>query len=223
MLGARAATVRTYTGGIPWQPEPFPGPDAYSPDRSFLTDAERRFVAAAADRLIPADDFASATEAGVVDFIDDQLARGFGRGDDTYTAGPFLEGSKSQGYQGPAPAVFYRRAIAAVEKLAGERFGGRAFAELDPDEQDALLKDLEAGSADLGEVSAAGFFDMLLQNCREGYFADPVYGGNRDMVGWRMIGFPGARYDYRPHLSRKGEALGLAPFPVAGFAAQGDG
>jgi gluconate 2-dehydrogenase gamma chain len=59
---------------------------------------------------------------------------------------------------------------------------------------------------------------MLHQNTVEGYFADPVYGGNRDMAGWRMVGFPGARYDYRPFLSRRGEELDLEPVSVAGFA-----
>lgn len=51
----------------------------------------------------------------------------------------------------------------------------------------------------------------MLQNVREGYLADPMYGGNRDMVGWRLIGFPGARYDYRPYIHRKGMPLDLEP------------
>src|SRR3712207_7688305 len=59
--------------------------------------------------------------------------------------------------------------------------------------QDALLSELEAGRLDLGGFSSAIFFETLLANTIEGYFADPAYGGNRDMVSWRMIGFPGAR------------------------------
>lgn len=41
---------------------------------------------------------------------------------------------------------------------------------------------------------------MLIQNVREGFFADPLYGGNKDMAGWKMLGFPGARYDYREEI-----------------------
>ncbi len=51
----------------------------------------------------------------------------------------------------------------------------------------------------------------MLQNAREGYLSDPLYGGNKDMAGWKMIGFPGARYDYRPYLTRRGEELNLIP------------
>ena len=32
---------------------------------------------------------------------------------------------------------------------------------------------------------------MFRQNVLEGMLADPMYGGNRDMVGWRWVGFPG--------------------------------
>ena len=41
----------------------------------------------------------------------------------------------------------------------------------------------------------------------EGFFSDPVYGGNRNMVGWSMIGFPGTRYDYRDLVDRHNETL----------------
>jgi gluconate 2-dehydrogenase gamma chain len=57
---------------------------------------------------------------------------------------------------------------------------------------------------------------LLLQNTLEGYFADPIYGGNRDLGAWRMIGFPGARYDFRPFVSRFGEAYRLPPVGLMG-------
>ena len=55
---------------------------------------------------------------------------------------------------------------------------------------------------------------MLWQNTKEGFFADPVYGGNRDMAGWRMIGFPGARYDYRDWIFRYNEPYPLPPVGI---------
>ena len=94
---------------------------------------------------------------------------------------------------------------------------GKAFAELAASEQDEVLKALESGQAQLkGGVSAKSFFELLLQNTIEGFFADPIYGGNRDMAGWRLIGFPSARYDYRDFVSRHGEPYPLPPVALKG-------
>jgi hypothetical protein len=82
----------------------------------------------------------------------------------------------------------YRRALA---ELAGA-LQGRPFEQRDAQAQDAFLKRLEAGELMLGDIPSAVFFETLLANTIEGYFADPMYGGNRGMVGWRMVGFPGA-------------------------------
>jgi gluconate 2-dehydrogenase gamma chain len=57
---------------------------------------------------------------------------------------------------------------------------------------------------------------MFLQNVIEGFFSDPIYGGNRDMVGWKLIGFPGARYDYRPYVSKHNQKLALEPVGIGG-------
>jgi gluconate 2-dehydrogenase gamma chain len=66
------------------------------------------------------------------------------------------------------------------------------FAQMSADQQDAYLHALEAGGKDLGGVPSDVFFAHLWQCTVEGFFSDPVYGGNRNMVAWRMIGFPGA-------------------------------
>ena len=63
--------------------------------------------------------------------------------------------------------------------------------------QDAYLKSLESGAHELDGQPLAVFFDMLLKMTVEGFFSDPVYGGNRDMVAWRMSGFPGAHAAHR--------------------------
>ena len=57
---------------------------------------------------------------------------------------------------------------------------------------------------------------MLLQNTIEGFFSDPIYGGNRDMIGWKLIGFPGAHYDYRSYVKNHNERLSLAPVGIMG-------
>jgi hypothetical protein len=52
---------------------------------------------------------------------------------------------------------------------------------------------------------------MFLQNVMEGFWSDPIYGGNKNMIGWKLIGFPGARYDHRDFVSRHGEPYPLPP------------
>ena len=89
------------------------------------------------------------------------------------------------------------------------------FAKLAAADQDKFLKGLESGDIRLdGGVDAKAFFGMLLQNTKEGYFSDPIYGGNKDMAAWKMIGFPGAHYNYKEWVSRHGERV---PFPPVGF------
>jgi gluconate 2-dehydrogenase gamma chain len=58
------------------------------------------------------------------------------------------------------------------------------------------------------------FFDALLQMSIEGFFSDPVYGGNRDMVAWRMIGFPGAYADYFEAVDRQGLKFDRRPMSL---------
>jgi gluconate 2-dehydrogenase gamma chain len=78
---------------------------------------------------------------------------------------------------------------------------------------------MEKGPIQLEGANAKGFFEMLLSNTREGFFADPVYGGNRDMVGWKMIGFPGARYDYRDWVEKHNQPYPLPPVAIGGRSA----
>ena len=97
---------------------------------------------------------------------------------------------------------------------------GQTFAQLDAGKQDQLLKQLETGKIDLAGVSAQGFFALLWQNTVEGFFCDPIYGGNRDMVGWKLIGFPGARYDYRDFVGHNGRRLNFDPVGIKGRPGQ---
>ena len=98
------------------------------------------------------------------------------------------------------------------------KHSGRAFTALSAADQDALLHEMEVGAFYTGPVTSTAFFNQLIQNMREGYFADPVYGGNKDMAGWKLLGFPGARYDYRDVIGRRGEKLDLEPVSLMGRA-----
>ena len=64
-------------------------------------------------------------------------------------------------------------------------------------------------------------FAAIYANTVEGYFADPIYGGNRDMVGWKLVGFPGTRYDYRDVMQKPNQTYTLPPVALQGRPAWG--
>lgn len=188
------------------------------PTQTFFTAAERACVRAISARLIPSDDTGpGAEEADVVTFIDRQLAGFYGRGERWYTKGPFSEGTEQQGYQFESPpAGLYRKALAALDAHCRRTHEGKAFDELGAEAQDGILTAMEEGELEFEGVAAAVFFELVLDNTIEGFFSDPIYGGNRDMVGWRLVGFPGARYDYRDYLDHDGKRLDIPPVGLAG-------
>ena len=213
------AFAETIRRRLPWAADRSDRPTERDerPGFIFFSPAEAAFVEAAAARLIPSDATGpGAVEAEVPRFIDRQLAGPYGEGDRFYLQPPFPKGTPTQGWQMGPPATVYRAGIAAVDRWTAATYG-KPFAALDTATQDEALKALEDGRADLsGVVDAKAFFTLLLQNVIEGYFADPIYGGNRDMGAWRMIGFPGARYDLTPWVSRYGEAYPLPPVALTG-------
>ncbi|MBW3096872.1 gluconate 2-dehydrogenase subunit 3 family protein [Pseudohoeflea coraliihabitans] len=209
------ALARSYRGSVPWSSKTARPPSPAGLHQTFFSAEERSVIVAMVDRLIPKDEFPSASEAGVVTFLEDQLAGPYGRGDIYYLQGPFQQGTESQGYQAEAPAILYRQAIADLE-TAIRKEGTDGFTALDAEAQDDFLTALSEGEQELEHVDAKTFFDRLWEDTQLGYFGDPVHGGNRDMVGWKMIGFPGARYDYRPYIDHNGKALDLPPVSVAG-------
>ncbi len=213
---ANAETVRSL---IPWSPGYADRPEPADPRRGYLffMPDEAAFIEAAVSRLIPKDELGpGALEAGVAVFIDRQLAGPYGQGDHFYLKGPFPKGEDTQGWQMQSPAEVYRAAILAVNRFTMDSRAA-VFSKLSAADQDSVLKLLESGEAQLkGGVEAKAFFTLLLQNTIEGFFADPLYGGNRDMVGWKLIGFPGARYDYRDFVSRHGQRYPLPPVAIGG-------
>lgn len=203
--------------GMPWEPGEADVPHLGTLPESFLSEHELATVNAIAARLIPTDeDGPGAIEAGVGDFIDRQLASFYGRGQHWYMLGPFGEGLATQGYQQKhAPAQLYRLAIAELDRVLHARHG-TVFVNLPAETQDDVLKAMDDESMQFASVSAKAFFDLILENTIEGFFADPIYGGNRDMVGWRYVGFPGTRYDYRDFVGHNGARIELPPVSLSG-------
>lgn len=185
-----------------------------------LTQAEAAFLTAAADTIIPADALSpSASQCGVIDFIDCELAGPYGEGARLYRDGPILKGKPEHGYQlGLSPREFFRQGIAAAEAWIEARFG-KSFAALDDGERQTAFTEIESGKAVFDNFDAREFFDALLAIVMEGFFADPYYGGNRDMAGWKMIGYPGLPADYQHAMEhQRGKRIALKPRSIGDYA-----
>jgi gluconate 2-dehydrogenase gamma chain len=163
-----------------------------------LTPTEHAFIVAAVDTLIPADELSpSGSECGVATFIDRQLASAWGGGGKMYRAGPFRTGKPEQGYQLPlTPAEFFSAGIAAANAWSRKTYG-HDFDQLSADKRAQALEAMQDGKAQFADFNSRAFFARLLAITMEGFFSDPIYGGNRNMAGWRMIGFPGLPATYR--------------------------
>jgi len=136
-----------------------------------LTRRQAALVEAAAARIFPTTDTPGATEAGVVNYVDRALAEAY-----------------------PGLLSLY---LSGCRALAGEskRRYGVDFLKARPDQQDDLLTAFEAGGVD-GFPKAKEFFGTLRDHTMEGVLGEPAYGGNRDLVGWKLVGFPGHQYGY---------------------------
>jgi Gluconate 2-dehydrogenase subunit 3 len=140
-------------------------------NRTLLTFREERTLAAIADRIFPATDTPGAVEAGAVDYI--LLA----------LRGPYA-----------SQLPLYRTGLRAINRRAREKFGSR-LTSLSDDQKNVILLEFEAGSAP-GWKKAAEFFETLRYHVLEGVFCEPQYGGNKNMVGWRLVSFPGQQFGY---------------------------
>ncbi|MFT4172576.1 MAG: gluconate 2-dehydrogenase subunit 3 family protein [Rhodocyclaceae bacterium] len=191
--------------------------DAGSFQPKFFNDKEWAFIRAAVDRLIPHDaEGPGALELGVANFIDNQMEGAFGHAANWYMQGPFKSDAPALfGYQKPLPPrELYRAGIAAVDAHCTQQFGA-PFAQLDHARQEQLLHEMDEGKLQFDAVSAQEFFGFLWQNTKEGYLADPLYGGNKNRAAWDMIGFPGARADYLDWVAQPGKKY---PFPAVDIA-----
>jgi len=163
-------------------------PHAYG----YLTGPEVRFLDAVVDRLIPADALGpGGKEAGVTVYIDRALCSVWGTHGRNYRSGPWLDGTPEQGYQSRlTPQELYRAAIRETNDHCRKTYD-KNFEFLTAAQQDEVLTALEHGKVDLPSIASNKFFDLLWRNTEEGFFADPMYGGNRDKAGWKLLGFPG--------------------------------
>jgi gluconate 2-dehydrogenase gamma chain len=192
---------------------------------TFFNIPEARFIESAVARIIPSDALGpGALEAGVPYFIDQQMQGKFGLAATLYMQGPWGGGEATEeqgasgssggqgdqqtatgtaeepGYQLPLkPQELYRLCIAALDTYAEETYGG-VFADMERAQQDEMLSRLENGNITVDPLPnqvLTAFWRIFLANTKQGYFSDPVYGGNQGKVGWRLVGFPGVAAAYK--------------------------
>jgi gluconate 2-dehydrogenase gamma chain len=143
---------------------------------AFFNDADAETVAAFTERLMPgAPGKPGARDAGVLNYIDLALAGAYADLQD-----------------------FYRRGLAQLDKYCRNTYG-QSFVRVAAAKQDQVIKALEEGKAgEFGWPTAQAFFNTIRTHTMEGMFADPIYGGNKDFAGWRLVGFPGGQLLFTP-------------------------
>ena len=161
----------------------------------FFTAGEAQIIAAACECIFPSDENGpGAKDAGVIVYIDHQLAGPYGRDRYRYTKGPFVESVPEHGYQGKEnPQEIYH---SGLQKL------GADFAKTDTTEQIKRLQSIETTM----------FFRILRTHTIEGMFSDPMHGGNANLIGWQLIGYPGPIMSYSNEIDKNyGKALERKP------------
>jgi gluconate 2-dehydrogenase gamma chain len=201
LKGAVVGTAALATGGPAAAQTAAPATSAPPTDAEpplTLTATEHAFIVAAVDTLIPADELSpSGSACGVATFIDRQLAGAYGMGARLYRQGPFPKAKPELGYQlSLNPREFFRAGIESANAWTRKTYG-KDFDRLSEPDRETALKAMEDDKAPFPGFSSRMFFDALLQITMEGFFADPIYGGNRDMAGWKMVGYPGLPATYR--------------------------
>jgi gluconate 2-dehydrogenase gamma chain len=200
--GAAAAT--TTPALLPQEAQAQPSPPPASPAYSFLNLEEAAFVEALVDHMVPADELSpKGTDIGLNIFIDRALAGGWGKGDRLYMQGPWKRGTPNQGYQLPlTPAQLYRAGIAATNAYCRKTYG-KTFDHLDEKQREEVLVGLSTAKITFVDgLPVNSFWGTVYATVMQGMFSDPIYGGNRDKAGWKLIGFPGAIAVHRENVEK---------------------
>ena len=212
-----------------------------SQEGRFFTEEQRQTIAAAMARIIPSDDAPGAREAGTIEFLDRYLS-----GIDFIFATP--DGSGFETLEGKQAGAWRQRIEAMREKyVAGvteldrvsQALAGNVFVRLSEREQNRVLAELERparshvaeleteavvaasepGLQQMESEAHLAFFPLLVLHTRQGFYADPIYGGNREHAGWAAIGFPGPRSLAETHAGR----YSTLPYFAPGAAGAGEG
>ena len=163
---------------------------------AFLNHDQAATIAAFTERLMPgAPGKPGARDAGVLNYIDLALAGAYADLQD-----------------------FYRRGLAQLDQYCRKTYHS-PFVQLDAARADEVIAALDEGKATgFTWPSAQAFFNTIRTHTMEGMFADPIYGGNKDFAGWRLVGFPGAQIFFSPTDMQSRQAFTRSP--IIGLQAQ---
>jgi len=195
-------------------------PASAAEPRMTLTATEADFLSAAYDTIIPADTLSpTGTDCGLVTYLDRQLAGAWGSGARMYRNGPFFQGKPEYGYQLPlTPREFFAAGIQAANAWTSKTYG-KTFDRLTPADRVAALTAMEQSKAEFAGFDGKQFFEALLQSAMEGFFADPMYGGNKSKVSWKMVGYPGLPATWASKaLEYRGKKVTIEPQSIADFS-----
>jgi gluconate 2-dehydrogenase gamma chain len=223
LIGLPALGIAVHTLSAPEAAE-LAAPDLHQYKPEFFSASEWAFVLAACDRLIPSDGRGpGALETNVPVFLDQQLHGDYGH--EIYLQGPFNPHAPATlGYQIPyTPQQIFQHGIKATDAVC-IREHGKVFHELDDALQTETLEALQSNRLDFASVGetvlqSSQFFSEMLSDTKNGYLADPIYGGNKGMKAWIAIGFPGARASYLEWVTQHNVKYPLGPVSLKGIRA----
>jgi gluconate 2-dehydrogenase gamma chain len=203
-----------------------PPADTNSTSASFpyqsLSPDEAAFVEALVNVMCPADEYSpNGVDCGLATYMDRQLAGPYGKGDGRYQRGPFRSGKPQLGLQLPlTPEQFCKAGIAAAN-AACARGRGKSFDQLTPLDAEQFLKDVQSGQVLDERVALESWFkEVIYPLFVEACFADPMYGGNRNAVFWKLIGYPGLPATHALDMTQfrgKPYTSGKSPKSIADF------
>src|SRR5699024_913136 len=212
------------------------GAPSYDARTFFSRNEDFDVLSAATERIFPKDDNGpGAIDLGVPYFIDRQCSNEWGMNANDYMFGPFPQVEEvdeyvpndknikdvNAGTQVTVPSAtpryqtkmtrgtLFLEGVRAIEAESQKSFDER-FIKIEPEQQDDILQKFEAGEVEVAGAKSSLFFSLLRQTTIEGVYADPVYGGNRNMEAWKMKEYPGPRMSWLDKIEEE-EFLTLAP------------
>ncbi|MFO1442446.1 gluconate 2-dehydrogenase subunit 3 family protein [Bacillus sp. Bva_UNVM-123] len=170
----------------------------------FSNPEDFKVLSQATERIFPADDLGpGAIDLDVPYYIDHQLAGTWGNNARDYMMGPFYKGLDTQGFQSHLRRnEIFSQGIAKIQSYSQEKYK-KKFTELTDQEQDEVLTAFDTGKVDMQGITSNDFFKLLRMSVLEGAYADPLYGGNLDMGGWKMKEYPGNQMTYLDKIEAK--------------------
>ncbi len=184
----------------------------YSETRQFFV-RQKDFdaLAAATELIYPEDEHGpGAIALGAPYFIDKQLASPWGSNADDYRKGPFKAGEIPLDN-----SEIFLQGVRKLNEVSEKQHEGALFKDLSEEQQITILTAFQMGEVEMQFINSAVFFNSLRSATLQGCFADPLYGGNKDMAGWKMKEFPGAQMSYTAYLDKE-EFVSIPPVSLGG-------